>query len=127
VSPSGPATVAEFVTRNSFTGIPVIWQTATWMTENGPATTAAIIEQDGRSETRSVVEWLDQHPPTSCWAAYHATMRELLVEIDRAFATMAGILESGGSIAEGSAELDAAMAAADEAKAMLDSPPEGCP
>jgi hypothetical protein len=68
-------------------------------------------------------EWLDQHPPTPCWATYHAAMREALRKVDVDFHEVVVLASAGSSVPT---DLTARLAA-DVAGAEALQAPTNCP
>ena len=73
-----PASFADWEERQGFgggSGLLEIRRGAIWFQEHpGPADiTSAMVTW--RPATERLIAWLDQRPPTACWAGYHAEVR----------------------------------------------------
>jgi len=122
---AGPATYADWVTRQGFggsSGLRNVHKLAVWLTENESAVTTWDLTSD-QNDIKVLLRWLDDHPPTICWARNHdvvrASLATLVSEYDRAIAART----DGPSVPD-----DIAQAILAAAQAAFDEPvPTDCP
>ena len=77
---------------------------------------------DSAKRADHLATWLDQNPPTACWADYHAAMQTALGKIHDGFVAAHDNVAGGHSI-----PADVATSLVTEAQAAYDMPaPAGC-
>jgi hypothetical protein len=122
---AGPASYGDWVARQGFggsSGLNNVRKLAKWVTENKASATPFDLTADQR-DIKGLIEWLDAHPATPCWAAFHETMvgrlATLVAEYDRAIVARS----AGNAVPDTTADaiLSTAQAAFDEPA------PSACP
>lgn len=89
---NGPAAYADWVARQGFggsSGLNNVLKLAKWLSDNASNATTYDITAD-RDDIARLISWLDEHPATACWTAYHQHMQTELGSLatlyDRAIA-----------------------------------------
>lgn len=124
-SVAGPSAFADWTARQGFggsSGVRMVNTLTAWLVDNSSQITVANLDGDV-ADIGHLVEWLDAHPATACWADYHAAMRASLVLIEDGYATARTAVVAGKL-----APLDALTAIHAESQKALDMPaPAHCP
>jgi hypothetical protein len=121
---SGPVAYADWVTRQGFggsSGLNNIKKLAKLLGDN-PTEFTAYDLQDTQRDIRALEGWLDTHPATACWMAYHDAVRADLQQLD-------GLYDAAiASLATGAVSVDTALDIANVASTAAGRPdPAGCP
>ena len=85
-----PTSFADWVERDGYNGDSTLRQikkNGDWMVAHVTEETQVYIDQDIDAVAR-LVQWLDLHPATACWADYHVATRQSLGTIQGYFATL---------------------------------------
>jgi hypothetical protein len=85
----GPVDYAAWVERQGFggsSGLNEVAKETRWMRDNPTAVTAFDIQTTQRLIDH-LATWLDENPPTACWADYHDTVRATLGRMHDAYVT----------------------------------------
>jgi hypothetical protein len=124
-SATGPTAYAAWIERQGFggsSGLNNVVKLIRLVAERpGDETTFEI--DDEATDIQSLVTWLDAHPPTACWADYHAAVRASLVKVLAAYAVGRTVVDGGAPF-----PADAARSMVEEADRVLGVPgPTNCP
>jgi hypothetical protein len=87
---AGPTSYAAWIEREGFggqSGLRGFKKAGDWVVQHPTEETSFMIDSDV-GDIRRIVQWLDAHPPTSCWADYHAATRRSLETIVAAYAQL---------------------------------------
>lgn len=121
---SGPVGYEAWVERQGFGGSSGLRQAindAQFIKANAYTVTAFDVD-DGARRIDLLAAWLDEHPPTACWADYHAAMRSALGRAHDGYVSAREARTAGTSI-----PTDVAAALVDEIQAAYDvAAPTGC-
>lgn len=120
----GPVGYAAWVARQGFggsSGLKQLLNDVTYLQTNAYSATLFDVD-DGAKLVGHLATWLEQNPPTACWADYHAAMQAALGKIRDDFATAHDNVAGGHSI-----PADVATSLVTGAQAAFDMPaPAGC-
>ena len=120
----GPVDYAAWVERQGFggsSGLHQLLNDVKFLQANAYAATLFDVD-DGAKLADHLATWLDQNPPTACWADYHAAIRSDLGKIHDDFAPAHDNVAGGHSI-----PADVATKLVTEAQAAYDmAAPAGC-
>jgi hypothetical protein len=84
---AGPTRYAAWIEREGFggqNGLRGFRKVGDWVAQHPTEETSFMLDSDA-GDIRRIVQWLDAHPPTSCWADYHAATRRSLETIVAAY------------------------------------------
>ena len=120
----GPVDYADWVARQGFggsSGLKQLLNDVNFLQAN--AYTATLFDvDDGAKLVDHLATWLEQNPPTACWAEYHAAMQTALGKIHDDFVPAHDNVAGGHSI-----PADVATKLVTEAQAAFDmAAPAGC-
>lgn len=104
-SQAGPYAFARWTERQGFggsSGINAVRSVARWMFENRFEITTSILDTDvgAKGDIVALIEWLDVHEPTACWAAFHTAMRASLERLLDDYAAVRAEVAAGKTPAE---------------------------
>jgi len=120
----GPVEYAAWVERQGFggsSGLHQLLNDVTFLQANAYSATLFDVD-DGAKLADHLAAWLDQNPPTACWADYHAAIRSDLGKIHDDFVPIHDNVAGGHSIPG-----DVATALVTEVQAAFDTAaPAGC-
>jgi hypothetical protein len=120
----GPAAYADWVTRQGFggsSGLNEVKKVAKYLSDHVADATAFDLT-DNQRDIRALEGWLDSHPATACWTAYHDAIRADLKKLDALYDTALAAVATGG------VTVDTATAIADLASTAAQRPdPANCP
>lgn len=99
-TPAGPAAFADWTARQGFggsSGINAVRSVARWMFENRFEITTVILDTDvgAKGDIVALIEWLDFHEPTACWADFHTAMRASLERLLDDYAAVRVVVAAG--------------------------------
>jgi len=120
----GPVDYAAWVERQGFGGSSGLHQLLNEVQfVQRDAFTITLFDLDtGARLADHLAGWLDQNPPTACWADYHAAVRAALGKIHDGYAAAHDAVAGGHSV-----PADVAAALVTETQAAFDmAPPAGC-
>ena len=85
-SEAGPFSFATWTERQGFggsSGLNSVRTLARWLTEHRSEITTILLDTDvcARGDVAALIEWLDLHEPTACWADFHTAMRASLQKL----------------------------------------------
>ena len=119
-----PTSFADWVARDGYNGDSTLRQInkmADWMVANPTGEVMVYIQQDISAVDR-LVQWIDIHPATPCWADYRAATRDSLGMIQADFANLRLAAVAGNAL-----PLDIIGKVGDEANAAFKRPePKNC-
>jgi hypothetical protein len=121
----GPTAFADWTERQGFggsSGLHDVAKNAAWLTEHTFDATAFDIDSDTH-KIHLLIDWLDAHPATTCWASYHAAVRASLTSLVARYVDVSAAIASGTSVPTA-----VATAIANEAQSTYAMPdPASCP
>jgi hypothetical protein len=124
-SPAGPASWADWIDHQGFgaqNGPNEVRRRTRYVTEHAGAENLFDLDDD-IATVSGIVTWLDAHPATACWAAYHTQVQAYLVAVRDGLIAARPEVEAGRLIpADIVASTDEAANAANELPA-----PASCP
>lgn len=124
-SVAGPTAFADWTARQGFggsSGVRMVNTLTGWLVDHISEITVANLDGDV-ADIGHLVEWLDAHPPTACWADYHTAMRASLVLIKDGYATVRTAVVAGKL-----APIDVVTSIHAESQKAIDLPaPANCP
>jgi hypothetical protein len=96
---AGPTTLAAWNDRQGFgggSGMVEIQKGAHWLKENPWAADRSNWADWWSATVDGLAAWLDIHPATPCWTAYHASARQALARIQGDFVPIRTAFANGG-------------------------------
>lgn len=124
-APSGPASLADWTARQGFgggSGLAQVQQGAHWLDVNGAGSDASDAAFWWNGIAVDLAAWLDAHPATDCWAAYHAQVRAGLGNVLTELATIRAAVDAGHLV-----PIEPSAALVRDADALVALPlPSGC-
>jgi hypothetical protein len=97
----GPTDFASWTARQGFggsSGLNEMNKLVLWMGDNPRQITVAMLDEEELPSVTYLVRWLEQHPPTACWAEYHATALAALRTLEEDYATVRAAVAAGKSV-----------------------------
>lgn len=122
---AGPTLFAAWTERQGFggsSGLRNVAKLAHWIQNNPGEVTPADVASD-TGDIASLTAWLDTHPATACWTAYHEAVRASLAALNTGYATAKVSIDAGRFIP--SDVVTTMVAEADNAATMAT--PPNCP
>lgn len=107
---SGPTDFAAWIARQGFggsSGLNEANKLILWIGDHPDQITVAMLDQEEIPAVRGLSTWLALHPPTNCWADYHATVSAGLRTLEDDLGKARSAVDAGEGL---DAELAAAMA-----------------
>jgi len=98
---AGPTTLAAWTERQGFgggAGIVEIQKGAHWLQENPVAPDRAEWADWWSATVDALAVWLDSHPATPCWTAYHDAVRQALARIQDDFVPIRAAVAKDGLV-----------------------------
>ncbi|HEY4190118.1 MAG TPA: hypothetical protein VGM28_06840 [Candidatus Limnocylindrales bacterium] len=122
---AGPTSFADWTARQGFggsSGLNDVDKNSEWIMNNPGQMTIGFVDQD-TDEIQRLISWLDTHPATACWTAYHASVRDKLTTLATEYATLRVSLVAG----KGAPDAISNAMAATSAGAVALAAPANCP
>ena len=121
---AGPTSYTAWLERQGFGGSSGINQVVRGVefVQSHPDATLFDLD-DIATDNLHLIEWLDAHPATACWSAFHDAIRAQLVQVRDALAVLRADKAAGSSL--DATEIAQALTAAQGAEAMP--APTACP
>lgn len=98
---AGPTAFAAWTARQGFgggSGLAEVQKGADWLNRNPGASDRASWVDWWSSTADGLVFWLDTHPATPCWTAYHDAARQALGRIHDDFALIRRAVGEGNNV-----------------------------
>ena len=124
-SPAGPTALADWTARQGFggsSGLGIIRDNLLFVVGHPSEMTSYDVDAD-KADVTNLAGWLDVHPATACWAAYHAVVRDGLAKLATGYEQIRTYVDVGDPVPNDVAA--GLKGLADDLVAMP--PPSGCP
>ena len=98
---AGPTSLSAWTDRQGYgggSGIAEVQKGADWLHRNTGAPDRASWTDWWSSLTDGLVFWLDTHPATDCWAAYHEAVTQALGHIQDEFRPIRAAVNAGANV-----------------------------